>query len=173
MSFGRPDPTEYAPYFERYLARVPEGDVVDLLAQQIEETVRLLSGLSEERARYRYAPGKWSVKEVVGHMADTERVLSYRALRFARGDETPLPGFDENALVANAGFDARPLADLLGEFEAVRRATVALFRGFPPEAARRRGVANEKTVSVRALAYIIAGHERHHRDILAERYLAP
>jgi hypothetical protein len=171
MTFGRPEPGEYAPYFERYISKVPDGDILTLLASQIGDTTRLLAGLSDQQARRRYAPGKWSVKEVVGHLADTERVLSYRALRFARGDTTPLPGFDENVLVANAGFDARPLADLLAEFDLVRRATLALFRSLDAEAARRRGVANENTVSVRALAYIIAGHERHHREILVERYL--
>lgn len=171
MSFGRPNPTEYAEYFGRYILKVPDGDVVEILAQQIEDTVRLLAGVTDQQALVRYAPGKWSVKEVVGHIADTERVMSYRALRFARGDAAPLAGFDENAFVAHAGFDRRPLGDLVEELRAVRRATVALFRGLDPEAALRRGVANEKPVSVRALAYIIAGHERHHREILADRYL--
>lgn len=171
MSFGRPNPSEYAESFGRYIVKVPDGDVVEILAEQIEDTVRLLAGVTDQQALFRYAPGKWSVKEVVGHIADTERVMSYRALRFARGDSTPLPGFDENRLVAHAGFDRRPLAGLLDELQAVRRATVALFRGLDPEAGVRQGVANEKTVSVRALAYVIAGHERHHREILADRYL--
>ncbi len=171
MRFGRPEPAEYASPFERYVSKVPDGDIVDVLAEQVEDTARLLAGVTDAQAAFRYAPGKWSLKEVVGHVADTERVMSYRALRFARGDLTPLAGFDENAFVAHAGFDRRPLGELVDELRAVRRATVALFRGLDVEAALRRGVANEKKVSVRALAYIIAGHERHHREILAERYL--
>lgn len=171
MRFERPEPTEYASSFERYVSKVPDGDIVDILAEQVEETARLLAGVTDAQAVFRYAPGKWSLKEVVGHITDTERVLSYRALRFARGDPTPLAGFDENTFVAHAGFDRRPLGELVDELRTVRRATAALFRSLDVDAALCRGVANEKTVSVRALAYIIAGHERHHREILAERYL--
>lgn len=171
MSFTRPDPSEHAPHFEKYIALVPDGPVVDLLERQIEDTARLLSGLSETQALYRYAPGKWSLKEVVGHLADCERVFGYRALRIARNDQTPLAGFDENLFAAHANSDARPLADLLEEFRLVRRATVALFRSFTPEAIARRGTSNEKALSVRALIYIAAGHERHHVAIVKERYL--
>ncbi len=171
MLIDRPDSSEYAPYFAAYIAEVPDGDVVDLLARQNDETARLLGGLSEAQALHRYAPGKWSLKEVVGHMADTERVFGYRALRIARNDPTPLPGFDENLFVAHANADARPLADLIDEFRLVRRSTVALFRSFTPEAIARRGTSNEKTLSVRALVYITAGHERHHVQIVRERYV--
>src|SRR4029077_5181557 len=120
---------------------------------------------------HRYAPGKWSIKEVIGHVSDAERVFSHRALRFARGDRTRLPGFDEKAYTPAGRFDARPLPDLAAELDAVRHATIALFAGLDSEALARRGPANNKEVSVRALAYIIAGHERHHVGILRERYL--
>ncbi len=171
MLIDRPDSSEHAPNFEKYIALVPDGDIVEIVASQIEDTARLLSGVGEAKALYRYAPGKWSLKEVVGHLADTERVLSYRALRFSRNDQTPLAGFDENVFVAHASFDARPLADLVEEFRHVRQATVALFCRMTPEMAARRGVANQNEVTVRALAYIIAGHERHHVAIIKDRYL--
>jgi len=166
----RPDASEYAPYYGTYVGTVPEGDLLQILEDQHRDTQALLGGLSEAQALHRYAPGKWSVKEVVGHLTDAERVFSYRALRFARGDAKPLQGFDENAWVPPGKFDARPLADLAAEFAVVRRATVALFRSLDAAALERRGVASDNLVSVRALAYIIAGHERHHVDILHERY---
>ena len=166
----RPDASEYAPYYGTYVGTVPEGDLLQILEDQHRDTQALLGGLSEAQALHRYAPGKWSVKEVVGHLTDAERVFSYRALRFARGDAKPLQGFDENAWVPPGKFDARPLADLAAEFAVVRRATVALFRSLDAAALERRGVASDNLVSVRALAYIIAGHERHHVGILHERY---
>lgn len=170
VAIPRPDATEYAPNYSGYVSRVPEGDLIGLLETQRRETQSLLAGLTEAKALHRYAPGKWSVKEVIGHVADTERVFCYRAMRFARGDHTPLPGFDENLYAPAGRFDARPLSDLAAELDAVRRATVALLRSFDAEALARRGTANGKEVSVRALAYIIAGHERHHLAILRERY---
>lgn len=166
----RPAESEYAPYYARYVALVPDGPIVETLRRQIAETSSLLKPLPDDRARHRYAPGKWSVKEVVGHLADSERVFAYRALRFARADGTGLPGFDENAYAAKAGHDERPLADVLEELEVVRAATVALLQGLPDPAWDRGGAANDVHVTVRALAWIIAGHERHHRAILAERY---
>jgi hypothetical protein len=141
------------------------------MAAQIDETLALLRGLSEERATHRYAPGKWSVKEVVGHMIDGERIFGYRALRFARNDPTPLSGFDQEPYIASASFDACALDGLLDEFEHVRRGTVLMFRHLPAEAWLRQGVASDNPVTVRALAYIIAGHERHHVGVLRERYL--
>jgi DinB superfamily len=171
LLMSRPPADEYAPHQEAYVAAVPEGDVLDLLERQRQETQALLAGLSDAAALHQYAPGKWSVKEVVGHIADAERVFGDRALRFAREDQTPLPSFDEQAYTPAGRFDARPLADLLGELDAVRHATIALFRGFDARALARRGVAAGHGVSVRALAYIIAGHERHHVSILRERYL--
>lgn len=166
----RPGPTEYAEFYAGYIAQVPEGNLVDLLATQIDDTVGLLKPLSPAEARFRYAPGKWSVIEVVGHMADGERVMSYRALRFARRDTTPLPGFDENEWVPAADFERRSLDDVVSELRAVRSATVSLFRSFDEEAWSRRGVANGKEVSVRALGFVIAGHERHHVALLRDRY---
>ena len=167
----RPDATEYSPYFGRYIALVPDGDLLETLARQLDETAWLLRGVTERGGDFRYADGKWSIKEVVGHLADTERIFAYRALRFARGDGTPLPGFDENLFVANARFTERTLADLMAELRAVRAATIALFSGLAPDELERRGVANGQPMSVRAAAYNIAGHERHHVAILRERYL--
>jgi len=168
----RPDATEYAPYCGTYVGKVPDGDLLELLERQRRETQNLLAGLSDTQALHRYAPGKWSIKEVVGHLMDSERVFCYRALRFARADEKPLQGFDEKAWVPAGSFDARPLADLAAELEAVRRATIALFGGFDAAALARKGTANNNEVTVRALAWIVAGHERHHVAILRERYLA-
>ena len=168
---NRPTPSEYAPYYERYIQLVPDGSALDHLRSQIGETLELLRSVSEEKSNYRYAPGKWSVKEVVGHVADSERVFAYRALRFARNDQTPLPGFDENDYTANSNFADRPLGGVAEEFRAVRMATIALFEGMSREALARQGTANDTRVSVRALVWIIAGHERHHRKILQERYL--
>ncbi|HEX8098142.1 MAG TPA: DinB family protein [Pyrinomonadaceae bacterium] len=168
---ARPGQSEYAPYYQGYVSQVPEGDVIETLARQSDETLALLRGLSEEQGSSRYAPGKWSVKEVVGHLVDAERVFACRALRFARGDSTPLPGFDQDVYVRNAGFDRLKLGDLADEFESVRRATLSMLRGFNEEAWARRGVANDNEVSVRAIAYIMAGHEAHHVKIIRTRYL--
>jgi uncharacterized damage-inducible protein DinB len=167
----RPEPGEYAAYYAGYISQVPDGDVVGLLRTQIRNTLEFLAGIPEGRAGHRYAPGKWSIREVVGHMCDVERIMAYRALRIARGDRTPLPGFDENAYVPAANFDARTLDSLAGEFTAVRRATVAFLETLDADAALRRGTANNLDLSARAIAYIIAGHERHHVKILRERYL--
>jgi hypothetical protein len=166
----RPAATEYAPYYGRYIGKVPDGDLLQTLEDQARETQAVLAGLSEAKALHRYAPGKWSIKEMIGHVTDTERVFSYRALRFARADATVLPGFDENAWVPPGNFDARALKDLAAELGAVRRATIALFRGLDAAALARRGTASDNAVSVRALAWIIAGHERHHVALLHERY---
>ncbi|MGE5802570.1 MAG: DinB family protein [Gemmatimonadota bacterium] len=167
---GRPEPDEIPSHYVGYIKRVPEPDPVVVCASQIEETAALLRSVSETDAMYRYAPGKWSVKEVVGHLADTERIMSYRALRIARGDTTPLPSFDESAYVPVAKFDGRSLADLMGELRTVRAATLALLRTFDAEAWQRRGTASGKPVSVRALGFMIPGHERHHVEILKTRY---
>jgi uncharacterized damage-inducible protein DinB len=145
--------------------------VVAALQDQPRDTLALLSTLSEEQGDYRYAPDKWSIKEMLGHLIDAERVFAYRALRFARNDGTPLASFEQDDYVRAGGFDDRRLADLIEEFVAVRRATVWLFRQLSAEAWMRRGVASGNPVSVRALAYIIAGHELHHRRVLREKYL--
>lgn len=166
------DGAEFNPYYAKYVALVPPGDVLATLEAQLAETVAVLDAAGEERAGHRYAPGKWSVREVVGHLIDTERVFAYRAMCAARGESAGLPGFDENAYVAAADFDRRTLGSLLGEFTAVRRATLALFRHFDDPALARHVVANGAPVTARALAWITAGHELHHRRILQERYLA-
>jgi uncharacterized damage-inducible protein DinB len=170
---GRPGAGEFAPFYAGYIERVPEGDILRILADQWQATERLLRG-AEERADFRYADGKWSVKQVVGHLADTERIMAYRALRIARGDATPLPGFDENAFTAAGAFDARELGELVDDLGAARAATLHLLRGLPDAAWTRTGTANDAPTSVRAIACILAGHELHHRAILEERYgLAP
>ncbi|HEX7121909.1 MAG TPA: DinB family protein [Gemmatimonadaceae bacterium] len=168
----RPENGEFASYYARYLERLPDGDIVRFLDEQIVETLSLLASVPEERAGHRYAAGKWSIREVVGHLCDSERVMAYRATRFARADQTELPGFDENSYVANGRFDERTLASLADECEAVRWASVALFDSLNDEELMRRGVANGHPVTVRALAWIIAGHERHHVELLRTRYLA-
>ena len=167
---ARPESDEYASFYERYLSLVPEGDVLDLLSRQAEDTQALLQPLSAERALHRYAPGKWSVTEVAGHLCDAERIFSYRALCFARGDKTPLPGFDEEAYTPQAGFDRRGLPHVLAELRVLRQATVLMFRGLDEAAGQRRGTANGSPMSVRAAAYVIAGHERHHVGVLRTRY---
>ncbi|HEY3280269.1 MAG TPA: DinB family protein [Gemmatimonadales bacterium] len=170
MNIGRPQADEVPAHLVGYVGNIPESDPVTVLATQIDVTAELLRGLSETDALKRYAPGKWSIKEVVGHMADTERIMAYRALRIARGDQTPLPGFDENAYVPPAKFDAHPLAELISDLRVTRGATLALFRSFDADAWTRRGTASGKAVSVRALGYVIPGHERHHVEILKTRY---
>lgn len=170
-SATRPAKSEFLPYYERYIALVPEGDVVSTLSNQVGETLALLRGLPSSVATYRYAPDKWSVNEVVGHLIDSERLFADRALRFARNDPTPLPGFEQDDYTRNSTFDAYPLADLASELEAVRQATIYLFKHMDEQAWTRRGIANNAEVSVRALAYIIAGHELHHREVLLSRYL--
>jgi len=153
------------------MARVADVSApIDELVAQRARMLNALSPLSDEQARYRYAPGKWSIKELVGHLADTERVFAYRLLRIGRGDATPLPGFEENDYARAGSFDARPFGDLLDEWAAVRDATTALASGLPDEAWARRGTANNHPVSARALLYIILGHVEHHRSILQERY---
>lgn len=168
----RPDASEFLPYYGKYIDRVPDGDLLRTLRAQLDETLALVRGLPEERGGHRYAPGKWSIREVLGHVTDAERIFAYRALRIGRGDATPLASFDENAYAESSGADARTLVDLADEFEHVRLGNLALFRSLGDEALARRGTASGGEVSARALAWIIAGHERHHVDLLRERYLA-
>lgn len=168
---SRPGADEMAAYFQKYVDLVPDGDIVDTLSRQLGGTLGLLQDVTPELETYRYAPGKWSIREVVGHLSDAERVFAYRALRFGRGDTTPLPGFDENEFMKRARLDDRSYASLVDEFAAVRHATVALFDGFFPDEWTRHGSASGKDVSVRALAWIVAGHELHHVDVLKTRYL--
>jgi hypothetical protein len=166
-----PEATEYAPYYGRYVSLIPEGDIVATLAEQLDSTLRLLRGVDESKAGHRYAADKWSIKELVGHVIDAERIFAYRALRFARNDRTELPGFEQDDYIQHAGFDARSLDDIAQEFEFVRRGNLLMLGHLDGSAWQRRGVASGGEVSVRALAYIMAGHERHHMDILRTRYL--
>jgi hypothetical protein len=165
----RPDSTEYVPYFEKYINLVPDGEILAHLEQQIDGTASLLRDVSEPVAETRHAPYTWSVKEVVGHLIDCERIFGFRALCFARQDRNELPGFDENDYMQHVRFDARHLSSLVQEFELVRRSHIHFFRGLDGEAWHQCGIANGHPVTVRALAYIIAGHERHHVAILRQR----
>jgi len=168
----RPDPSEYNPLFHAEIMDVPDtDDFAAMLRDQVYDTERVLGEFGEEHASVRYAPEKWTVREVVGHLSDCERILSYRALRIARGDLTVLPGFDENAYVPAADFERRTLKSVFDELVAVRSATVALVEGLDDESASRRGNVGSGTITVRALLYVIAGHERRHRALLIERYL--
>lgn len=166
----RPAPEDAPPAYAAYIALVPETDVLSALEEQSSATQRILASLDETRASYRYATGKWSVKEVIGHFSDAERVFAYRAMAIARGEQQSLPGFDEDTYVANAGFDAWRTGDLAEQYALVRRANIVLFHNLPSEAWERRGTANGQPVTVRALAYTIVGHERHHLSVLRERY---
>lgn len=168
---SRPATGEYAPYYHKYVAGVPEGDIVGILRAQRDDTVRLVAGLDEQRASYRYAPDKWTVAEVLGHVIDTERVFTYRAVAFARGDRTPLPSMDQDVWAAGSNARERTLKSLLEEYQAVRAATIALFGSLGEPELAREGIASDNRVTVRGLAWITAGHERHHMKILRERYL--
>ena len=169
--FSPPASDEYAPYYERYIALLPEGDIIQVLEKQLRETTALLDTLSEEQALHRYAEGKWSIKEVVGHIIDTERVFAYRGLCFARGDNTPLPGFEQDDYVTHADFDIRPTASLAGEFSSLRMSNIFLFSTWSEAVQARRGTASGFSVTARAIPYILAGHERHHLNIIREKYL--
>src|SRR5215467_5527345 len=166
----RPEANEYAEYYGKYIAKVPGTDVVSVLESQRLQMLQLFAGRSERDGNFRYAPDKWTIKEVLGHVTDAERIFTYRALRIARGDQTPLPGFEQDDFVKNGGFGTRTLEDLVEEFGAVRGASVALFRSFDNAAWSKRGVASQKEVTVRALGFITAGHQIHHRAILEEQY---
>ena len=166
----RPGPGEYAPYYETYISKVKGSDIVGILGAQRLQMAHLFAARSERDGNFRYAPDKWTVKEVLGHVNDAERIFAYRALRIARGDQTPLPAFEQNDYVRGGNFAERTLVDLAEEFELVRAASIALFKSLQKEAWQRRGVASKNEVSVRALAFIVVGHELHHREILEERY---
>jgi hypothetical protein len=166
---ARPDPAEYAPYYEKYIALVPENDILGVMKSATGTELKFLSGIAESQASVCHPPYTWTIKQVVGHLTDSERVFGYRALRFARGDSTALPGFDENAYAQAIRLDDIPLADLIAEFDALRRSHLAFFKHLSEEAWRRRGIANNAEISVRALAYILVGHERHHASILHRR----
>ncbi|WP_339279015.1 DinB family protein [Paenibacillus sp. FSL W8-1187] len=166
----RPDPATVPTYQIPYLNRVPEGDLIAHLAEQKERTLERLGALSEEQADHRYAPEKWSVRQMVGHLADTERILSFRLLSIARGDRAPLPGFEEDAYVAAAPFESWTLPQALADYAAVREATLSLLRGLAPGDWEREGTANGLPHGVLQLGCVIAGHELHHLHVLTERY---
>lgn len=169
MPTERPRPGEYNPYYDRYISLIPGSDIVATLASQLPKTVALLSAHGEE-GELRYAPEKWSVKELVGHMNDTERIMTYRALRIARNDRTPIEGFEQDDYIRDGPYTDIRLADLVEEFQRIRAATLAFFPNLRPADWTRRGIANNNEISVRALAYVIGGHELHHRHILEEKY---
>ena len=166
----RPTESDYAPAHAAYVALVPEDDILSAMEQQSSAMQKVLSSLDEARATHRYASDKWSVKEVIGHIADAERIIGYRALAVARGEQQPLPAFDENAYVQNASFDDWKLGDLAEEYALVRRTNIVFFKNLRAEAWDRSGTANQARVTVRGLAYVIVGHERHHLQVLRERY---
>jgi uncharacterized damage-inducible protein DinB len=166
----RPEANESAEYYLKYIEKVPGNDVLGVMESQRLQMLQLFAGRSERDGNFRYAPGKWTVKEILGHITDTERIFTYRALRIARGDQTPLPGFEQDDFVKNGGFSERTLAGLAEEFDHVRNASIVLFRSLGEEAWSRRGIASQKEVTVRALAFMTAGHQIHHRLILEERY---
>jgi uncharacterized damage-inducible protein DinB len=171
MTQKRPQSNDYAPYYEKYVMLVPDGDFLEILETQLREMEQLLEPLTDAHADFRYAPGKWSIKEVLGHINDAERIFAVRILRIARGDQTPLPGFEQDDYVKVSNAASRKLSDLLVEFSAIRRATIALIRSLDDASWLRRGTASGKEVSVLAIAFIIAGHTLHHHAIFEEKYL--
>lgn len=171
INIAKPAETEYPPYFGKYIEKVNEGNILETLSEQLNDTLAFFQIIPEEKETFRYAPEKWSIREVVGHLLDTERVFAYRAMRFARNDQTVLPGFEENDYIRNAKFNDYPLAELAEAFASVRIATLSLFIHLDEAAWLRRGVAFQGEMSVRAIAWIIAGHELHHRSILHDRYM--
>jgi uncharacterized damage-inducible protein DinB len=171
LASNKPAESEYAPYYGKYISLVSSGDITRSLETQLNDTLALLAGIDEATAVYRYAEGKWSIKELVGHIIDAERIFAYRALWFARNDKTPLPGFEQDDFMRFASFEQYPLTELAEEFKTVRQSTIQLFKHISPEAWDRAGVASDNPMSVRAVAWAIAGHELHHREILRSRYL--
>ncbi|GAB5535165.1 MAG: DinB family protein [Rubricoccaceae bacterium] len=167
---SRPAPSESGAYYHRYIAHVPDGDILDTLGRQLDDTAELLAGV--EDGSMRYAPDKWTVRQVLIHMIDTERVFAYRALRFARGDETPLPGYDQDEFMQTTDVSERSIASLLDEFRSVRASTLSLLRGLDDAAWDRAGVASGHPMTTRGAVWVIAGHERHHAAVLRDRYLA-
>jgi hypothetical protein len=170
--FKKPDLEMFPEYTRSYIKLIPEGDIIDILAEQLVTTFKLLSEVTGAEAEFRYEAGKWTVSEVLGHLTDTERIMSYRILRIARGDTTPLLGFDENEFVKEASFYKRTMADLLEDYQNVRRATISLLKGLPQNSLLNISKANGYDVSVETIAYMIAGHELHHLKIIKEKYLS-
>src|SRR5258708_21394622 len=169
---ARPTASEHSEYFGRYITLVPDGDVFDTLTKQIDVLNKELGGLSEKQANYRYAPDQWSIKEVLGHIIDTERVMAYRALCVSRNEKKALPGFEQDDYVRESNFSARTFADLMDEFELVRRSNIVAFRTLPEAMSQRCGTASGSPIGVRALIYIMAGHVSWHIRSLQDEYLA-
>jgi uncharacterized damage-inducible protein DinB len=172
LAIAPPEPAEFDPYFDRYISLVAGNDILRILEEEMTETAALLSTIAEDRADYRYQPEKWSIKEMLGHVIDTERIFAYRALRIARNDPKPLEGFEQDDYVRFSPLGNCSLRDLIAEFQCVRHSTLFLLRKLDAESWMRRGEANGKLVSVRALAYLTAGHSVHHRNVLNQKYLA-
>jgi uncharacterized protein (TIGR03083 family) len=166
---SRPDRTEYADFYANYISKVPDGDLFNFLDLQPDEFNGLVNDLTDDQATRLPAPGKWSVKQVLGHLCDTERVMSYRILRFARSDKTELEGFEQDDFVAAADSNGRSATDLLAELRSVREATLALVRSLSDDASIRSGIANGNPVTVRALVYIVGGHAKHHLELLRQQ----
>ena len=171
MGLTRPLPGEYAEGYATYIAEAGDGDVLALLQAQEEEVAALYRGLSEAQGTFRYAPGKWSLKDLLLHLSDAERIFTYRCLRIGRGDTTPMPGFDEDAYAAAAQADGRTMADLLADFRAVRAASLTLFRSLPEAAWMNKGTTNNRAITARCIPYIALGHAAHHLTVIRERYL--
>ncbi len=169
----RPEPSEYGDYYDVYISKVPDGDVLELLATGVQRTTDVLSGVPEEWETHRYQPDKWSLREVMGHVVDVERLFSYRALSIARGDPAHLPGMDQDQWAAASNAAERPLASLLEDLRHARASSVAMLGSLSDDAWDRRGVASDFEFTVRAFPYILAGHEIHHRRVLEESYLRP
>jgi len=169
---NRPEPSEYDPYYLNYISLVDEGDVISTLEQQPRELRTLLAGLPEDKGTFSYADGKWTIKELLSHLIDGERIFVYRLLRISRGDITPIEGFEQDGYIENSNANNRSFQNLLDEFELERRANVLLLGNISDEGSRRVGTANGKEISARAMVYIMAGHIKHHINILNERYLA-
>lgn len=170
---NRPQHDEYGEFYEGYISLVDEPNVIQSLIQQGQKVYAIIRQLSEDKANHRYADDKWSVKEIIGHLIDTERIMAYRALCISRGEETSLPGYDHEAYIKEGNFEQRSLQSLSAEYDALRNANVSMFSSFTKEQLLRKGTANDATVSVRALAFIIAGHEKHHLNILERKYGIP
>ncbi len=167
---SRPEPDEFDDFYKGYITLVTSPNVIQTLIQQGQQTYALIQKLSPDEAAHRYADGKWSVQEVIGHLVDTERIMAYRALCISRGEKNPLPGYDHESYVKNAHFEQRDPQSLSIEYDALRNATISMFSSFSKEQLMQKGTANNATVSVRALAYIMAGHERHHLNSLEKKY---
>jgi uncharacterized damage-inducible protein DinB len=171
ITMQRPNEGEYAPYYNTYISKVPEGNIIDLLTQQIDSVKDTFKNISEEKSLYRYAPDKWSIRQVLGHINDGEHIFPYRALRFSRNDKNNLSGFNQDEFAKESNFDNITLANLLEEFIKVREANIVMFKNFSDEMWTRHGIANNKEITVRAIAYIMYGHVTHHLNVIKEKYL--